>query len=338
MTDKKRGPFGRTGDGRSLQCQCSGCCGREWDDFPDTIEFRISSVGLVTRPFDFKGTMYKQPKNSMTCTCGNAVGVISYSSQLVKILTDTWPDDDSEACCVIIGIQGSCSDGRSISWQPPPNIEISPPYDPPLPFGECGWGVYFTWTGGDALAVWGDVTPVDQNPSPMKLASCDPIELEGGFGNSDTVPACILGNSIAPGIYFEIKEAGVSSGDPAEPCRYLCWATLDSTLYATLTSSCEELDGQVVELRYGNLAWSGDITVGKCERYTITVLQYDRYTEEDTCPLTITVQSVGGPVCFTDTQNLGTAPAPPPWGAGGTIAAACGCRCGDHTIDIDITE
>jgi hypothetical protein len=222
---------------------------------------------------------------------------------------------------------------------PPENSEAPPPYDPPLPFGECGWSLYINWTGGDVLGVTIDVTDNEQNESGIQISSCDPIALDGSLGGSEFSPACILGNSVAPRYDFEIKEAGVAAGDPAEACRYLCWATLEDTLYATLTSSCEELDGQVVELRFGNDVWSGDITVGTCERYTISVGQEQRYSETDTCPLSIIVRSTAsGTLCVYDIQNLGTAPAPPPWGAGGTIAAACGCKCGDHTIDIDITE
>lgn len=338
MTDIKRGPFGRKGDGRSLACQCSGCCDREWEDFPDTIEFRIATTGLVTRPFNYKGLMYKDRKNQFPCTCGNAVGIISYSSPLIKILDDTWPEDDSETCCLVISIQGACSSGQGPTFDPIPGNQVFPPYDPPLAFGECGWVVGFTWTGGDALGVSIDVTPNEQNPG-IHLASCDPIEVEGPLGGIELVPACILGNSINPDLEWEIKEAGVAGGDTAEPCKFLCWATLDDTLYATLTSSCEELDGQVVELRHGNQAWSGDITVGTCERYTIIVLQHERREESETCPLFITVKSSNdGAECIYDLQNLGLAPAPPSWGAGGTIAAVCGCKCGGHTIDIDITE
>jgi hypothetical protein len=284
--------------------------------------------------------MYKERKNQLTCTCGQTVGVISYSSQLIKILTDTWPEDDSEACCLIIGLQGSCSNGSTGPvWEPPPNVEVIPPYDPPLPFGECGWALYLTWTGGDGLGVGIDITPVDQNPGFLKLADCNPIELEGNVGGSELVAACILGNGINPDLEFEIKEAGITTmADDAEPCKFLCWETLDPTLYATLTSSCEELDGQVVELRFGNSAWVGDITVGTCERYTIIVQQYERYGESETCPLSILVKSAnGGHDCVNDLQNLGSAPAPPPWSGGGNIAAVCGCKCGDHTIDIDIT-
>lgn len=337
MSNITRGPFGRTGDGRTNSCQCHGCCGREWEDFPDTIEFRISSIGLVTRPFDYRGTMYKEPKGLLRCSCTNLVGIIYYRSQLIKILDDTWPEDDSETCCVTISLQGSCSNGEAPTFDLPPG-ESFPPYDPPLAFGECGWVLGFTWTGGDPLGTAVDVTPNEQNDYPYQLQSCDPIELTGELGGSEFSPACILGNSIAPRFSYEVMEAGVAGGDPAEPCKFLCWATLSDTLYATLESSCSELDGQVVTLRFGNQSWTGDITVGRCERYIIIVSQHERRGSTETCPLVITVKTAGGPDCMIDLQNLGTAPAPPPWGGGGTIASACGCKCGDHTIDIDITE
>lgn len=339
MVDKKRGPFGRTGDGRVLPCQCSGCCGREWNEFPDTIEGRIYT-DAGTAAFSYKVTMYKDRKNSVTCTCGQKVGVISYSSQSIKILTDSWPDLSNENCCVSFGIQGNCSDGVSTSIPLQPGASGFPPYPEPLPFGECYWVLSVRWTGGDPLFYAWDITPSEYNENPVVLSSCNPIAFDGGAGGTLFAPACILGLSGGlGGVSFEVKEDGITApSEPSEPCKFLCCAIDDSALWANLTSSCPELNGQSIELTYGNNSWTGEIVIGTCEKLTITVLQHERYSEDETCPLTVMVSSTQGGVCFTENQNLGSAPACPPWSASGTLPESCGCICGGHTLSIEITE
>jgi hypothetical protein len=322
---------------------CSGCCGRDWDELPETLEFRISSIGLVSRPFNFTGTMYKLPYQPDGCRqCIVPQKTLQYQSQLIKVLTDQFPgglngsSGDSETCCVQVALVASCSDGETVSIEPPAGTEIIPPYDPPLAAGECFWGLHVRWTGGDRLSTWSDVTPAAQNESTFQLSSCNPIELDWAAGTSEGMPACILGNSIAPGYSLEIKESGVGAGDPAEACRYLCCAVLTEVLYAEIESDCAELHDKVVELRFGNESWSGEIILADCEGYKIVVTQHERYAELDTCPLIIEVFSLKRGRCFTSTQDLGTAPACPPWSASGTIAAACGAICGGQSISITI--
>jgi hypothetical protein len=340
MVDKKRGPFGRTGDGRVLPCQCSGCCGKEWEEFPDTIEARIYTT-FTGENFDWKGPMYKNPKGRAQCTCGNTVGIISYSTHMWKILTDQWPADDSEVCCLKIALQGSCSSGQGPTFDLPPGIEIIPAYDPPLPFGECGWALSLTWNGGDNLAVGIDVTPSAQNPSLQQLASCDPIELTGEFGGSEIVAACILGRAgtEGPDVHIEIKEDGVGGDEftlPAVPCKFLCWETFKRTLHAVLDSSCPEIDGLELDLEYGNDAWVGEVAINNCDVIRVAVGQYWRDYEAEPCPVTIIVSIKGD--CVQEIIGGGSAPFPPPWSASGTITEACSCLCVGDTISVEIME
>lgn len=347
-----RGIFGRVGDGRNLSCLCHGCCGRDWVDFPDTINGRIYSDWLGgDGPFSYTGLLYKDPPSSRTCTCGKTVGVISYSSQYWSVHTSTWPEDDSESCCVAISIQGTCSNGTE-PYIPPGELPDTGPGVggawPPLPFGECGWTVGATWTGGDPLAAFDvDITPVPENTNPFHLISCDPIAWEGGLDGFMSMPACILGRS--GGIFgMEIREDALTgTGTAATACKFLCCETLDDTLFATIESDCPaiqalyESGSVVIELRKGNKSWVGELIVGACEVLRIAVYQTERQAEADDCGLQITVDAVGKILftanCLNNSQELGSAPACPPWSVAGTIAEGCGCSCGGYSISIDIT-
>lgn len=345
-----RGIFGRVGDGRNLSCLCHGCCSRDWEEFPETINGRIHSDYLGgDGPFSYTGLLYKDPPSSRTCTCGNTIGIISYSSQYWSVHTSTWPEDDSESCCVAISIQGTCSNGTEPYIPPGEGPDTGPGVGgawPPLPFGECTWAIGVTWIGGDAIAAFGqDITPVPENTNLFKLISCNPIAWEGGL-NDEGLPACIDGRS--GGVFgIEIKEEALSgTGTAATACKFLCCETLDDTLWATVESDCPAIqalyatEDNVIPLKGGNKSWTGELVIGPCESLRISVFQTERSEETDECVLQITVDAIGKTqttsICLNVNQNLGNAPACPPWSASGTIAEGCGCSCGGYSISVEI--
>ena len=169
-----RGPFGRSTDGRAPVCTCHGCCGRDFDDFPDEIYVRILWSGNPGT-IDLKTTMFRVTGVDTLCSCGSGKqGAIVYQSNKIQFIDGGWPNTTDETCCVDFNLVGTCSeDGIGGSYNIVP--------------GGCFWSFSANWSGGDNETQSIDVTPDSDNPSAYQLNVVTSIDELPGWWNYNAV-------------------------------------------------------------------------------------------------------------------------------------------------------
>lgn len=323
----KRSLFGRTGDGKAKVCTCHGCCGMDWEDFPDTMYARLQSDWTIISPeppVDIYVIMYKAPKVGNKCDCGRSESIISYHSLLFNFIDNGYPADTNTTCCAQVSLSASCAE---------PWFEG---YDYEIDEGGCYWSAAINWSGGESLVVVDDVTTDPDNPNPPESGrvGCNSLSgfvVMGGFGQ---IPACVENADSAGGVLVTFSTGTPGGGAEADPCHYECCPDLGDTLYATLDiPDCPLLDGKVVSLyRKVGLIWIG--TFGscceECGEYTIYfnagLNYYPPPLAECISAITIQKSSPETGTCFSDFISVPEETLCPPHTFTGSLLTGSGCN------------
>lgn len=319
--------FGRVGDGRQNYCDCSGCCGTPFTDFPEEIYVRIAEASSGT---NVKTTMYRNFRPGGECSCGGGQSrVINYTSRKVIFIDAGWPESTDETCCVVVSLSGECSlSGTGGSY----NIEP----------GACYWTLSVSWSGGESLSLSVDVTPDADNPNVYQLAGCDSLEITALLGTDVIYPACI---AAAGGFVYtvQISESAIAAGTDALPCTYTCCQDMPDTLYGTISApSCPEIDGAVITLNaIGGDVWEGTLEQGcciQCGSITFFLFLGLHVADANPCIHSMSAESDGlGCTGSLLTGSL-TAPACPPFTLSVADFECTTCCVGGTSMTVTITE
>jgi len=341
MASNVSGPFGRTGSVQRNNCGlCHDCCGRAWADFPDKIYATIKDkTGLYGDPVEGVMTLHKSISHGTECiNCDSDGGTITYRSSVAKtIYSDNYPGESDESCCVYITLAGACAAATETEE------------------ATCTWQLVANWVGGDPLEVAADVTNVAGNPNcpDYCISSCNDLEVSVTYGGIYEVPSCILGASSGiGGATVEISETR-PAGIDAVDCPYSCCPSQPEVLYATVTSSCAELNGMVINLtNVGGQIWESvvDVLNGCCPTscdnlsavFVGGIIRYSPFDPNPDhrpgkCQISFSLGKDFNNTCFNQTKWVDPGCFPQTfsdvWAAGG----GCGCCTGGASISVEIT-
>lgn len=275
---------------------CDACCDKYFgtDDWPAVIyaDLEVTFGGAQT----WLGIpLYRSfvDLGPNPCVPGCFVSGVNYRSR--SILGIDNGDDTDETCCFIITVGIQCADGQGAD------------YDPSV---ECTAQVTVSWIVGDTVSVGQFVASAD--------FTCDPageVDFATTFG-----PACFAGAGYQA---YTVSFSTSQTSPNWELCPYLCCLS-GAVKYATISSTCAALDGQVVELELiGEEMWRGyidDVDGCRCISVQYELPSYV-LTRFGTCSARVELFGYG------DTNLDGTL----------EITDTTGNECGPHTFNFGTT-
>lgn len=325
-------------------CTCHGCCGEEWEDFPDVLYLHVDGTGnLVFGVPDVNVyvVMHKQAKRTMLCDCGGYQDTFSYVSDLINYLDNGLSTD--ETCCVQFSLIFGC-------WDPSGDYE----YD--LEPGECFYAMGVDWSVGDGLTAIDDITPSPNNPTnPLsgRMTGCTTLEGFNSFAGTGQVPACLHGAGTVTTTVSRTNSFGVPL---ASPCPYDCCQDISDTLYATINSpACPKFHGVVVTLiRQSGLHWVGTFTPNgdgtECCNCGLWQITFNTATwgvdpPDTICTMEIRMERIDPPsdICFAKVEIEHSNVFCPPvtfsyaWGSTGSPTGCFECCDEDSSMSIEVT-
>lgn len=310
----------------TVPCGCSSCCGYDLEDtssnaFPDTI---WASFG------HYQGSWHSIPMykrvNQPDCPCHSSKQ-INYTSTEINVYDTGIPGNNNYTCCLTLSLTIACSDGDRQS------------YDDIIPKGECQFILGLYWTGGEPMSYTVDVSDVPSNPSALR-ASC-PLSVDFQGGGSISQPACGYNGIIYEDWLVTIRRDPFTPSGyiPYEPCPWTCCPDNATTKYATVTSSCDYIDGLVIELEYiGEKYWEGQL---RCGLLTFSYFEGRIWLDEDECDPSLLIEGSSSTACFQvlnahDSVGCSSRTFTGTWAGGSALGCRC-CESGD-TITVVVSD